>query len=83
MHYTDFLKSRYNNPPVTSAKKPFSFPRSCVFAIIFDSCSQEKTANIMPKEEMKSQISFFINILLFTVDFNSLNIVNYILLLIL
>ncbi len=42
------------------ANKPLSHPKEVTLGIILDSCNHEKTANIIPKAEMKSQTSFFI-----------------------
>ncbi len=55
-NYKLFLKIKYNNKPVNDANRPLSHPN--VEDNIEDSCSHDRTANIIPKAEMKSQISF-------------------------
>ncbi len=55
-NYKLFLKIKYKNKPVNDANKPFSHPNA--EDNIEDSCSHDRIANIIPKAEMKSQISF-------------------------
>ena len=56
-NHIEFLNIRYNKKPEINARKPFTQPNSLDNSS--DSCSQEKTANIIPKAEMNNQISFF------------------------
>jgi hypothetical protein len=52
---------RYNKMPLITANNPFKAPRSVDNTP--DSCNQERTANIIPNPDNKSQISLnrFIN----------------------
>ena len=49
----------YNNNPVKNAKYPFNGPNEFESGMIWDSCNQDRIANIIPKAEINSQISFF------------------------
>ena len=60
--YRLFLKIRYKMKPLRSAKKPFKAPKVSTSGMMFASCSHDNTANMMPKAEMKSQISFLVTI---------------------
>tara|TARA_B100001057_G_C22098084_1_gene662120 strand:- start:193 stop:348 length:156 start_codon:yes stop_codon:yes gene_type:complete len=48
--------------PLSRAKKPFKEPKVCTSGMMFASCSHDNIANMMPKAEMKSQISFLVAI---------------------
>lgn len=52
---------KYRNAPKKIARTPFVGPRSC--GIKPDSCIHERMANIIPKEDRKSHINFFMNAL--------------------
>jgi len=47
--------SQYNIKPVNTAKNPFQAPNSALDGIIFASCSQDNTANIIPNEDKTNQ----------------------------
>ena len=61
-----FLKIRYRKMPEIKAKNPFIAPR--LLDISIASWSHEKTANIIPKPDIRSQISFLIFIFIFSVS---------------
>ena len=57
-NYKLFLKKKYNKNPVISAMKPFKAPSVLASGMIWASCNQDSTANIIPNAEIKSHISF-------------------------